>query len=171
MALPFLCQVLYSILKIALEYVDLVLDIVCLKMYYEAWYRGDIPWWYLGLQALSLVLPPILMMIYWYKKTEKESVLKRSIAIVGLGLLHALVFPVAAFLKTFPAMQGYEAARHTEDQDMWRIRSLRLPTIMLEHFIQVEVILNDLKKFSLTYLIGHLIMELQHILCSCIPLL
>ena len=77
MALPFVFQVIYSVLNIVLEYVDLVLDIVCLKMYYDAWYMDNIPWWYWGLQFLSLVLPTIVTMIYWYMKTKMELMIMR----------------------------------------------------------------------------------------------
>ena len=116
---------------------NLVCNIVYIKTYYDAVAMENIPHWYWILQVLSMIIPPVLLMIYWFKKTRKETQMKKLIAIAGLGLLHHLVFPVAAFFKTFPAIQGYETAKQTENEDEWRIRSLRSPTILVEQFIQV----------------------------------
>ena len=137
MKVPFYVKLLFSISTTVLEYVDIVVDVVCIRTYYDAWSLENLSWTYPALQLLSMVLPAILMMFYWYRKTKEDTLLPRMIAIGGLGLLHDVVFPIAALLKSYPAMRGYETANKTAIEDDWRIKRLRIPQIIFENVVQV----------------------------------
>jgi len=111
-------------------YVDFGLDIAAVVEYHNQTEKlGDLFW--IG-QIVSLVLPPIIMAIYWAWETKRDTKIRSFMAIVPLGIFYEIFFPIAALLHVWPKLRGHEAS----EPDINRIVRLTTVQIIFENLPQ-----------------------------------
>jgi len=114
-------------------YVDFGLNIAAVVEYYNRRETvGDVYW--IG-QIVSLVVPPVLMTVYWAWETRRDTKIRSFMAIVPLGIFYEIFFPIAALLHVWPKLRGHEAS----DPDVKRIVRLTTVQIIFENLPQTAL--------------------------------
>merc|ERR1712168_1454378 len=117
-------------LMFAAFYIDFAFDIATVIEYYNNSEKTGS--FYLIGQILTMVIPPLIMTVYWAWETKKDTKIRRFMAIVPLGIFYEIFFPIAALLHVWPKLRGHEAS----EPDINRIVRLTTVQIIFENLPQ-----------------------------------
>jgi len=111
-------------------YIDFAFDIATVIEYYNN--SEKIGSFYWIIQILTLVIPPLIMTVYWAWETKKDTKIRRFMAIVPLGIFYEIFFPIAALLHLYPCLKGHEAS----EPDVGRVVRLTTVQVFFENLPQ-----------------------------------
>jgi len=117
-------------LMFAAFYIDFAFDIATVIEYYNN--SEKIGSFYWIIQILTLVIPPLIMTVYWAWETKKDTKIRRFMAIVPLGIFYEIFFPIAALLHLYPCLKGHEAS----EPDVGRVVRLTTVQVFFENLPQ-----------------------------------